>query len=135
MAQRGRTVKVAINEDLNVVITQAVQARIEASVLEALSSDETFARFVTAALQEPIDVKGSYGRQKTTYMAEVVGEAIKQAAKEAVARVMAEMQPQIEDEVRKALRRDLKGLAAALVGSVTDAVAKPYGVTVTLNEA
>jgi hypothetical protein len=122
----------ALNDDLNVVITNAVQARIEASVLEALSSDETFARFVTAALQEPISK--DYGRTKTTYMAEVVGEAIKVAAKQSVAKVMAEMQPQIEEEVAKCLRRDLEGIAAALVGSVTRAVDNPYGVTIMLNE-
>jgi hypothetical protein len=120
--------------DLNEVITSAVQARIEAEVLHALSSDDTFARFVTAALRQKIDKPGGYGREKTTYLHETLKAAIEEATKQAVVKVVGEMAPQIEDEVAKAMRRDIKGIAGALVGSVDKAVRNPYGMTITLKE-
>lgn len=122
--------------DLNQVITSAVHARIEAEVLKALSTDDTFARFVTAALQQKVeDPDNRYARDKTTYLAVVLKKAIKEAARLAVEKVVAEMAPEIEAEVAKALRRDVKGIAGALVASVGKAVSSPYGLKIELREA
>lgn len=119
--------------DLNQVITSAVHARIEAEVLKALSTDDTFARFVTAALQQPINGE-RYG-ERTTYLANTLKAAIQEATQVAVAKVVAEQAPAIEAEVAKALRRDIKGIAGTLVASVAGAVRHPYGVKIELREA
>ena len=124
----------AINEDLNKVITGAVQARIEAMVLAAVSSDDTFAQFVTAALQQKVEVRGEYRQEKPTFLAHTLEKAIQDATKTAVAKVVGEMAPELEAEVAKALRRDIKGIAAALVASVDKAASSPYGVQITLQE-
>ena len=120
-------------QDLNEVITSAVQARIEAEVMKALSGDEVFGQFVTAALRQPVE-KERYSREKVTWLAKVLEEAVKDAARQAVHRVVAEMTPALEAEVAKQIRRDTKGIAAGLVAGVVGATAAPYGVTITLKE-
>ena len=42
------------NDDINQIIESAVNARVEAAVLEAMSSSEVMGRFVTAALSKPV---------------------------------------------------------------------------------
>lgn len=120
-------------EDLNQVITSAVQARIEAEVLAVLSGDDVFGAFITAALRQPVE-KERYSREQVTWLSKVVEEALKDAARQAVHKAMEDMAPQIQAEVEKAIRRDIKGIAGSLVGSITQAVSAPYGVTVTLKD-
>ena len=125
-----------LTEDLNQTITAAVNARVEASILEAMSGDETIGRYVLAALQQPVPQRDRYGntsRETQPYITTVLKAAIQKAAKEACERFVAEELGLIEDEVRKALRRDVKRIASSLTESLTKAAGKPYGFDVKLD--
>lgn len=122
-----------IEGDLNKVIVSAVNARVEAEMMKALSGDETVGRFVTAALREQVSVTGDrYDRQTEPYITHILRAAIKEAAKTACVRLIAEELPTIEEEVRKALRRDVKRIAETLTNQLADVAAKTYGVSVDL---
>lgn len=122
-----------LEQDLNSVISNAVQARIEAQVMAALSGDEVFAQFVSSALSSEIVVRDKdFRERRTTYLAETIRKALQEATQGAVEKVMVEIAPELEAEVAKELRRSVKGLASHLVGSVQDAVKAPYGFKVEL---
>lgn len=121
-----------IATDLNATIASAVNARIEAAVLEALSGDEVIGRYVTAALYQPIEVGSGYSKRKTTFLKETLDGAIRDATKAAVASILATERPLIEDEVRKALRRGVAKMAEGIASSLADNAANGYGVTVEL---
>lgn len=118
--------------DLNQTITAAVNARIEAEVMKALSGDDTIGRFVTAALQQPVEVKDgrTYRTERVPFLTLTLRQAIQEATKAAVVRLVAEETPKIEDEIRKALRRDIPGIAAGLTEGVTKTVQRGYGINV-----
>ncbi len=123
-------------KDLNSTIAEAVKARIEAEVTRALSGDEVFASFVTAALQQTVETKpDGYRVVKVPYLTHVLTTAIKEATKAAVQRLVQESLPELELEIRKALRRDIKGIAEALTSKLDQAVGSAYGfkVDLTLN--
>lgn len=120
-----------IETDLNATIASAVNARIEAEVMAALSGDEIIGRLVTAALQQKVGEE-RYGRKQTTFLASVLNAAIKDATKAAVARLIEEERPLIEDEIRKALRRNVKTMADAIVGNLAEQASSAYGVSVEL---
>lgn len=127
----------AVEQDLNATIAEAVKARVEAEVIRALSGDDVFASFISAALNEPVEVRKSdgYRTERIPYITKLLKEAIQQATKGAVQRIIEESMPELETEVRKALRRDLKAIAEALTGKLDQAVHNAYGfhVDVTLN--
>ncbi len=119
--------------DINQIIASAVNARVEAQVLAALSGDEVIGRLVTAALSEPVSATGDrYDHRKVPYITKVLRDAIKQAAADAVKRLIAEEMPSIEDEIRKALRRDIKQIAGRLANQLSETAAKSHGVSVEL---
>lgn len=120
-----------IETDLNATIASAVNARIEAEVMAALSGDEIIGRFVTAALQQKVGEE-RYGRKQKTFLAAALQEAIKNATKAALGRLIEEERPLIEEEIRKALRRNVKTMADAIVGNLADQASKAYGVSVEL---
>jgi uncharacterized protein (DUF885 family) len=120
-----------IEGDLNATIASAVNARIEAEVMAALSGDEVIARFVTAALQQKVGDQ-RYGKQQRTFLAAALETAIKDATKAAVGRLIEEERPLIEDEIRKALRRNVKTMADSIVGNLADKASSAYGVRVEL---
>lgn len=122
----------AIETDLNSVISSAVNARIEAALVGALSGDEVIGRYVTAALTQPIEVGSSYNKRKTTFIKHTLDAAMQDIAKAAVARVLTEEVGEIEAAVRKELRANISAIAQQLVGSVTKAAESPYGITVEL---
>lgn len=121
--------------DLNATITAAVNARIEAAVAEAFASDEFMGRYVTAALQQTVEVpkRDGYGRDRVPFLHSVLTESIREATKRAVAQWLAENAGEIEAEVAKALRRETKSIAAALTKTLTDVADKTYGVSVEVN--
>lgn len=119
-------------QDLNSTITHAINARIEAAIAEAFVTDEFMGRYVTAALQQQVEVRDGYDRRKVPFLNHVLSEAIREATKAAVARWLRENGQQIEDEVAKALRRETKNIAAALTKTLTDVADKTYGVSVDL---
>lgn len=122
-----------IEGDINQIIASAVNARVEAQVLAALSGDEVIGRLVTAALTEQVDATNDrYDHKKVPYLTKVLRDAIKAATAEAVQRLIAEELPAIEEEIRKALRRDVKKIAGQLANQLGEKAANSYGVKVEL---
>lgn len=121
--------------DLNQTITSAVNARIEAALASALAGDEVMGSFVTAALQQTVEISTSdpYRKAKVPFLTSVLHKAIQDATKAAVTKMIAEEIDSIEAEVRKALRRDLGRIAGTLSKSLVDAADKTYGVSVALD--
>ena len=118
--------------DLDKTITSAVEARVEAEVLRALSTGDFVGRMVTAALQQPMkDPRDSYSREgPKAWIHWLLRDTIQSAAKSAVARLVEEANAQIEGEVRKALRRNLGSIAEALTQNITESSRNGYGVKV-----
>lgn len=122
------------NPDLNDVITSAVKARVEASVLEALSGDEYFGQMIATSLSRPVEVPSQkgYGKDTIPFMSHVLESTIRQAVQDAVRRLVIEQASDIEDAVRKELKRSVSDLAKQLVGSVSSAAESAYGINVEL---
>lgn len=124
-----------IEADLNQTITAAVNARVEAEMMRALSGDETIGKFVLAALRQPVKKNpnaqyGNESRETETYLTQVLRKAIQASAKSAVEKFVNDEIGTIEDEVRKALRRDVRSIAETLTKSLVDSAATSYGVNV-----
>lgn len=119
-----------LEKDLDETITAAVNARVEAAMLEALSGDEVLGQYVTAALQEKVENRRTYRTEP--YLTMVLKDAIREAAKDALKAVLVEDRERIEDEVRKAIRRDAPKIAQSMVGSLVDRAASTYGLRVEL---
>lgn len=120
--------------DINATIANAINARLEAELLAALSGDETIAAFITAALQEPVHKENDgYSREKEPYIHHVLRLALQEAAKSVVARFIEEEVASIEDQVRKTLRRHVNQIAETLTKNLVEVAGKPYGVSVELN--
>lgn len=123
----------SVDGDLNELIKTAVNARVEASVLEALSGDETIGKMVVAALQQVVEVPSSgYSKAKVTFLNHLLTSTIRAATKNAVEKVLVEEQQLIEDEVRKQIRKNAPEIAAAMAGQLAETAAKGYGVSVSL---
>lgn len=120
-------------DDLNTVITAAVQARIEAQVAAALAESDTFTMFVTSALQQEITVRENYRDRKTTFLAEQVREAVREATKRALQTALDDEVPKLEALVKKALKANVDQIAVGLVGNLVDKAKGPYGITVQVN--
>lgn len=112
--------------DLNETIAAAVKARVEASVLEAFSSDGMLQQYVTAALMQKVERKKGYQTEQVPYMQDVLQTAIQKSSRDAVNALIAEQQETITEEVRKALRRDAPTIAAALVDGFVESSKSGY---------
>lgn len=113
--------------DLNATIASAINAKVEAGVLAALSGDEVLGRYVTAALNQEVQVgTSSYDRKRTTFIHKVILDVVKAAVERAARNLLA------EDEVRKALRRQAPEIANQLVGNLAERSKNGYGVRVEL---
>lgn len=120
--------------DINTTIAAAVNARIEAEVVAALSGDEVIGQYVAAALRQTVEVPGrGYQKNSVPYLHNVLTKAIQEAAKGACTALVLEEMPKIEAEVRKALRRNINGIAEAIATSLTDRAQKAYGIDVTVD--
>ncbi len=119
---------------IDTVISEAVQAKIDAAVMQSLSGDEVFGAYVTAALSQKVEGRDNYGRTKRdkTFLQATVATAIQAATKKAVEEWLAEEHEFLVDEVRKALKRDSQAIATKLVDSLADAAEKTRGVRVGL---
>jgi hypothetical protein len=122
-----------LTSDLNQTITAAVQARVEAAVMEALSGDEVVGQFVTAALTQKVkeDHYQSH-RDQPTFLAHTLKKAIQGMTQEAVQAVIEEERPAILREVRKALKGKHEEIAQNLVGGMVDSASSPYRLKVDL---
>lgn len=119
--------------DLNAVIAGAVQARVEAQVLAALSDSETFHALVTAAMQQQVEVPDgtSYGKKRVPFLMHTVQRAIQDHTKAAIAEGIAEHTDAIKAEVAKALRKSIGVIADTLVdGFVANASGRYPSITV-----
>lgn len=103
--------------DLNDVIAGAVNARVEAQVLAALSDSDTFNALVIAALQQTVEVSDgtSYGKKHIPYLRHTLEKTIQTRTKELIAEAIEEHADAIKTEVRKALRKSVGVLADSLV--------------------
>lgn len=101
------------NEDLTDVIKSAVQARVEASVLEAMSSDGAMKAIVHAALNQTVDT-GNY-REKKPLLTHLVHTTVREQAKKVVAEEIQGLEDQIRDEVRTALKKSVGVISDSLV--------------------
>lgn len=120
--------------DLNQTITSAVNARIEAQVLAAMSGDEVLGQMVASALNQPVKVtKDSFSRDTEPYVTHLLRQVIQDATHLAVTRLVAEERDMIEEEIRKALRRDVKRISESLTNSLVDAADRGYGIKVDLS--
>lgn len=131
-AQNNQLPNGSLDLDLNATIASAVNARIEAQLLAAFSSDDVLASYVTAALQQPITYKepGSYQEKRTTWLNKVLADAIREATKAAVATVLAEHKDKLEAEVRKVVRSNLTSIAEQFVEQLVTKAGDHYGLQV-----
>jgi hypothetical protein len=118
--------------DLNATIASAVSARVEAEVIRALAGDEVIGRYIAAALNQQVEVGGSYKRTKATFLQATLQSAFQEMTKRAIAKVLEEDAALIEDEIRKAIRRQAHGFAESIVTNLTQQAAKGYGISVEL---
>ena len=121
-----------LSTDLNATIANAVTARIEAEVTAALSGDEVIGKYVSAALQEPVEVKNNrtYRTEKVPYLRHTLNQAFRAMVKDALARVLEEERETIEAEIRKALKRESGAVAEKFTAALTERAAQSYGITV-----
>lgn len=122
-----------LDVDINKTIAAAINTKIEAAVMQALSGDEVFGQYIAAALTQPADIGNGYNSKRTTFLNKVVMEAMQAAVKQAVANFMAEEIAVIEAEVRKAFKSRAADIAKAFVDQLTDRTIKTtYGIEVGL---
>ena len=122
------------NDDLNEIVSRAVNARVEAQVTEALSGGEYMAQFVQAALNQK--VKGDGYRDEAKPLVKYVLETtIKEQAKAVVSEEVAALEPLIREEVRKALKKSVGVIADSLVsGFVANASGRYPSIEVKFGE-
>lgn len=121
--------------DLNDIITSAVHARVEASVLEALSGDHTFGKMVTAALQRPVEIPDpdrGYGKVRVPYVTHLLETTIRTAVADAVKRMVDESHEELEEAVREELKRSRGKIAEQLVSQVSQVAQSARGIKVEL---
>lgn len=115
-----------LGADLNATIASAVNARVEAAVLAALSGDDVLGRYVSAALNQEIELDRNYRKVKVNFLHHTIKTAIQEATKAAINAAIAEEREQIEELVRKAIKSQAANLAAQMATSLVEQAAKGY---------
>jgi hypothetical protein len=120
---------------LDETIAHAVQAKINATVFEALAGDATLSAYVNAAMQQPVEVKsGYYDRRRTTFLTEALNVAIQEATKDAVADAVKAEAEMIRKHVADAIKAQASEIAGVLVNSLAEAAAAhKYRITISQN--
>lgn len=120
--------------NLDAIIANAVEAKIETAVATALAGDEMMGRYVTAALQQQVSATNDrYDREKTTFLNKVIADAVRAATKKAVEKYLIEEVELLETHVRKELKKATNTIAAELVKALSETAEKAYGVSVKLD--
>lgn len=120
-----------VEQDLNTTIAAAVNARVEAAVLESLAGDAVIGQYVTAALQEPTkDPWDSYNHEKRPWLTFVVRDAIRDATKVAVHAALAEEKDAIEKEVRRAIKARISTFATQVTEGLLENTKSGYNIKV-----
>lgn len=102
-----------INDDINSVVASAVNARVEAAVFEAMTSDDTIRAYVSAALNEKVEDRYNY--RKDTYINTILKDTIKKITKDVVAEEIVVAEDLIRREVKDALDRSIGVITDSLV--------------------
>lgn len=120
--------------DLNQVITSAVQARVEAEVAGALAGSELVSEMVVKLLQRKIEVKdgGGYRTRETTVIADMIDQGMLAATRAAIAKVIVEEAVAIEAAVAAELRKNIKPIAKTLAGQLQETAKSAHGLSVEL---
>jgi hypothetical protein len=123
-----------IDGDLNTVITAAISAKVDAAVLAALSGDEVFGRYITAALQQQVEVPdgSGYNKKRVPFISDLIRRAVQQHVEKAVQALLVEEQEMLTAHIRKALRAQAPQIADQMMNNVVDAASRSYGVKVEL---
>lgn len=123
-----------VNPNLDTIIAQAVEAKISAAVIQALSGDEVLGRYVTAALQQPVEINdGSYNKKKVPFLDHVIRTAMRKAVNAAVVELLEGEVENIKTQVAKQLRASSNTIAEQFVAQLADKTIKnAYGLSVTL---
>ena len=100
--------------DINQIISSAVNARVEAAVLEAMTSNNTMATFVQAALTRKVSSSG-YSRDDKPLLTHLLHTTIEEQTKVVVAEEIKKSQEVIRAEVRKALNKSIGVITDSLV--------------------
>lgn len=119
-----------LGPDLDATITAAVNARVEAAVLEALSGDQFIGQMVAKALNAEVEVGGTYSRKKTTFMQATLNSTIQECVKVATAEAIAERKDEIKDAVRAALSDKIELIATSMADNMVEKASSPYGIRV-----
>lgn len=124
----------AVEGDLNATIASAVQARVEAQVVEALAGTEIVTEMVAVAMNRKIEVKddSGYRTRETTVIRHMIDQAIIVATEKAIQKVIAAEAEAIEAAITTELRKNVKGIARQLAGQLQEKVVNPYGLRVEL---
>lgn len=106
---------------IDATIQHAVHARIEAELLKALSGDEVIGRYVTAALNQKVEVPvGGYRKEQMPFLHHAIKSTMQKATQAAIEKVIAEEAELIEDVVRREIKRKAGDLAKAFTEALTD---------------
>ena len=119
-----------IDENLSAIISEAVQAKVDAAVMEALSGDDVMGRYITAALQE--EVKGGYSRDKQTFLQKAIKDALQKATEVAVNNFIEGETKALESLVEKELKKQSKSIAAGMVDSLAEQAKSQYRMNVSV---
>lgn len=101
------------HDDINQIIASAVNARVEAAVLEAMTNDNTMRTFVQAALNQKS--REGYGREEKTLLNRLLENAIQEQTKAVVAEEVRKSADAIRAEVRAALEQSIGVISDSLV--------------------
>lgn len=101
------------HDDINQIIASAVNARVEAAVLEAMTNDNTMRTFVQAALNQKS--KEGYGREEKTLLNRLLENAIQEQTEAVVAEEVRKSADAIRAEVRAALEQSIGVISDSLV--------------------
>lgn len=114
------------------VIAEAVNAKVNAAVVEALSGDAVIGQYVANALGQQVELPGpSYGKKETApFITVVIRNAMQAAVKREIEALLIAEEETVKDEIRKALRREIPSMAERFAKSLSDQAKNTYGVNV-----
>jgi len=119
-----------IDENLSNIISEAVQAKVDAAVMEALSGDEVMGKYITAALQQ--EVGSNYNRNKETFLQNTIKKALQAATEVAVNNFIESETKALESLVEKELKKQSKSIAAGMVESLAEQAKSQYRMNVAI---
>ena len=101
------------NEDINQIIATAVNARVEAAVVEAMTSDGAIRTYVAAALNRP--VSDGYRSREKTFLQHLIQGSVEEQTRAVVAEEIKGVEEAIRKEVRAALKKSIGVITDSLV--------------------